>query len=114
MKMKTYKQVVKERDGYRRILNYMMRNFACQFTENQHKYLHKLLKFEKEKIPRATKEQIYYFINDELNVIEDEEDCLSIDDERYKCGNYFLSKEQAEKAIVKIKQAIEEAHNESR
>ena len=36
------------------------------------------------------------------------------DDYKYECGNYFLSKEQAEKAIVKIKQAIEEVHNETK
>jgi len=65
----------------------------------------------KPQILRATKGQTYYFINDELNIIKDEEGFLPVDDERYKCGNYFRTKNQAKRALVKVKQAIEEVHN---
>jgi len=67
----------------------------------------------KPKRQRLANGQIYYFVSSALNILEDKERYFSVDDHRYKCGNYFLKKEQAEKALVKINQAIEEVHNEN-
>jgi len=62
---------------------------------------------------RAEKEDEYYFINTELDIVKDKEIYFYTDDSKYECGNYFLTKELAEKALVKINQAIEEVHDEN-
>lgn len=45
---------------------------------------------------KGSEGEIYYFINDEGSVLEDEEDFSIVDDKRYEFGNYFESKEEAE------------------
>ena len=65
-----------------------------------------------QKIPRATEGQTYYYIDENIKISFHLElnDC--VDERFYKSGNYFLTKEQAERVLVKLKQAIEEAHND--
>lgn len=47
-----------------------------------------------------------YFIDDEGEVLEDEEDFLETDANRYKIGNYFKSEEEAEVCRDLIKKTI--------
>ena len=64
---------------------------------------------------RAKKEEAYYFI-DMFGVDEDYENNIVVDDKRYEIGNYFKTKQEAEKALekaiiyVKLKR-FAETHN---
>lgn len=44
----------------------------------------------------------YYYINGYSEITSDEENNLALDENRYNIGNYFKTKEQAEKALRKI------------
>ena len=44
----------------------------------------------------------YYYINGYAEIASDEENNLALDEDRYNIGNYFKTKEQAEKALRKI------------
>lgn len=44
----------------------------------------------------------YYYINGYSEIASDEENNLALDENRYNIGNYFKTKEQAEKALRKI------------
>lgn len=55
--------------------------------------------------------EIYYFINDEGSVLEDEEGFSIVDDKRYEFGNYFKNKEDAEECrelIIKTIRAFKQ------
>lgn len=51
---------------------------------------------------RAKKGEAYYFI-DMYGVDEDYENNIVVDDKKYEIGNYFLTKEEAEKTLEKVK-----------
>ena len=57
---------------------------------------------------RADRDRRYYFIDDEFIVRCSIEENLSLDNNRYKLGNYFRTTEQAEKYIEKIKNILKE------
>lgn len=54
------------------------------------------------------KGEVYYFINDEGSIVEDEEDFSIVDDNRYKIGNYFKSEEEAEMCRELVIKTIKE------
>lgn len=61
--------------------------------------------------------ETYYFIDDEGEVLEDEEDFLETDANRYKIGNYFESKEEAEECrelIIKTIKAFKINRNKEK
>ena len=51
---------------------------------------------------RVEEYEDYYYINDDGDVYDDEENYMNTDDNRYKLGNYFKTEEEAEKTIEKI------------
>lgn len=57
---------------------------------------------------KKSRGEIYYYIDEMGNVIEDTEEFASLDDDRYEFGNYFESKEEAEKCRDLIKETIRE------
>ena len=61
--------------------------------------------------------EIYYFINDEGSILEDEEGFSIVDDKRYEFGNYFESKEEAEECrelIIKTIKAFKINRNKEK
>lgn len=55
---------------------------------------------------RAARDRAYYTIESTMTVIESTEYGDKYDDARYKCGNYFRTKEEAEKVLEKIKKIL--------
>lgn len=55
---------------------------------------------------KKTHGEIYYFIDDEGNIVGDEEIFSTVDDNRYELGNYFESKEEAEMCRELIEKTI--------
>lgn len=55
---------------------------------------------------RAKRRDHYYTIDSTMLIIESTEDGDKYDDGRYKSGNYFRTKEEAEKAVKKIKKIL--------
>lgn len=62
----------------------------------------------KKEIPRAKKDGIYWCFGNRLGVFESTEDGDKADDARHYLGNYFLTKEQAQRASDKLKSALDE------
>lgn len=60
------------------------------------------------------KGEVYYFINDEGSIVEDEEDFSIVDDERCEFGNYFKSKEEAEMCRELVIKTIREFKERNR
>ena len=59
---------------------------------------------------RAEKGDTYYYVNSELNVDDDaEEHWENPDTARYRAGNYFLTREAAEKVAAKIREIFKES-----
>lgn len=61
---------------------------------------------------RAKYDEKYYYVSTEGIVLEDKEGGHIIDDNRYKFGNYFRTKEQAEEAAKRIKEVLCNYHEE--
>lgn len=61
---------------------------------------------------RAKYDEKYYYVSTEGIVLEDKEGGHIIDDNRYKFGNYFRTKEQAEEAAKRIKEVLYNYHEE--
>ena len=55
---------------------------------------------------RGESEENYCFLNSSLNIVTSTEDSYNTDDIRYNSGNYFQTKEQAEKAKAYIEEAL--------
>ena len=70
------------------------------------KELRKYIVEEVEIRRKGSSGEAYYFINDEGRIVEDEEDFSIVDDNRYKIGNYFESKEEAKECRELIKETI--------
>lgn len=47
--------------------------------------------------------EVYYYLDDELNILSDTNQDLDIDRNRYEIGNYFITKEKAEEYRDKIR-----------
>lgn len=61
--------------------------------------IRELREYDVEEIQEGRKKsrgEIYYYIDEMGDVIEDTEEFASLDDDRYEFGNYFESKEEAE------------------
>lgn len=65
----------------------------------------------REKRWRAAEGCDYYTMDSTFVVFDCSEDGHAMDDDRYQTGNYFQTKKQAEEASTKIKQLLEELHN---
>lgn len=62
---------------------------------------------------RAKEGEDYYCITERGHVVGDEEGGLPEDIERYEFGNYFRTREQAEKAAEVVKEALRKFHEEN-
>ena len=62
---------------------------------------------------RAPIGDIYYTIYSDFTLNQIRDSQWGIDDERYNIGNYFRSKEQAEKAAEAIKETLKKFHEEN-
>ncbi len=62
---------------------------------------------------RAELGDIYYTIYSDFTLNQIRDSQWGIDDERYNIGNYFRSKEQAEKAVAAIKETLKKFHGEN-
>lgn len=56
---------------------------------------------------------VYFFIADELRIFDTKDYYFESDELRYNGGNYFRSKEQAEKAVEAIKETLKKFHEEN-
>lgn len=65
-------------------------------------------KYGKPKCWRAERNGGYYYINDYGIIYFITDDYASEDNERYALGNYFQTREQAEKALERVKKALQE------
>lgn len=66
---------------------------------------------------KKSRGEIYYYIDEMGNVIEDTEEFASLDDDRYEFGNYFESKEEAEECrelIIKTIKAFKINRNKEK
>lgn len=61
---------------------------------------------------RASFDEKYYYINHLLDCLSDIEESHIFDEDRWKVGNYFKNKEQAEEAIKRIKETLRNYHEE--
>lgn len=70
--------------------------------------------FNVEKLPRwrAEKGQMYYYISGLCEVITGYDDYLGYDNNHYELGNYFKTKEEAEKFCSKMIKLFEDRKNE--
>ena len=66
------------------------------------------------KLWRASFDDVYYTLDSDFKVFESKDDGWKVDDERYNMGNYFRSKEQAEKAVYAIKETLKKFREENR
>lgn len=57
---------------------------------------------------RAKYEEHYYYVSDWGVVRKSKDQCWGEDNERYECGNYFKTKEEAEKYAEKIREIFRE------
>lgn len=57
---------------------------------------------------RAERRGVYYTIDSTMLIIESTEDGDKYDKGRYKSGNYFRTKKEAEEALAKIKKILSE------
>lgn len=55
---------------------------------------------------RAKKNCEYYYINSRVEVFADIEECTVVDDEHFNIGNYFRTREEAEKVSEKFKEIL--------
>lgn len=55
---------------------------------------------------RAARDRAYYTIESTITVIESIEYGDRYDDDRYKCGNYFRTREEAQEIAEKIKKIL--------
>lgn len=62
----------------------------------------------KKEIPRAKKRDEYYYIRYDNTVCSDVDLCGADDIACYKTGNYFCTREQAQRAADKLKSALDE------
>ena len=92
--------------------------FSCQseittISSKRKEMLEELIKninekYGKPKRWRAGYEEKYFFISESGNIIETVEFGEKIDDKRYALGNYFQTREQAEKALERVKKVLQE------
>lgn len=61
---------------------------------------------------RASFDERYYYINHLLDCHSDIEDSHIFNKERWKMGNYFKNKEQAEEAAKRVKETLRNYHKE--
>ena len=61
---------------------------------------------------RAALEKNYFIVNNDFTIHPTSEDGDELDNERYNGGNYFRTKEQAEKAAKAIKETLKKFHEE--
>lgn len=61
---------------------------------------------------RAGAEETYYFITSSVDVLKIDECCSARCNEQYSAGNYFRTKEQAEKAANRVKETLRKFHEE--
>lgn len=61
---------------------------------------------------RADVNEVYFYISADCYIMEDREQHCYIDDERYKVGNYFKTKEAAEKVAEKIREVFQNSKAE--
>ena len=61
---------------------------------------------------RASFDERYYYINHLLDCHSDIEDSHIFNKERWKMGNYFKNKEQAEEAAKRVKETLRNYHEE--
>lgn len=74
-------------------------------TKNGYKWNAEEKKIEKV-LPRALRGEKYFFLSSILQTRCDDDFRLIADTERYKSGNYFLTKEEAEKYAAKFKEML--------
>lgn len=60
----------------------------------------------KKEIPRARCDNPYYYVSRNFKILLDTDIDHSVDSTQYKCGNYFLTEEQAQRAVKRIEQAL--------
>ena len=83
----------------------VVNNEEKEIIENKVKLINK--KYGIEKRWRAKRGNMYYFIKDsDFTVNQDFEEYLTIDSSRYELGNYFKTKELAEKKVKEIKKLL--------
>ena len=61
---------------------------------------------------RAKKGKEYYYVGNQGSVMIDIEGDYCIDEKRYKSGNYFRTKEQAEEAAKRMEEVLRKFHEE--
>lgn len=60
----------------------------------------------KKEVQRAKKGDTYWYFGNRFGIFNSTENGDNVDDARYDFGNYFLTKEQAQRAAEKLKQAL--------
>lgn len=65
-------------------------------------------KYGKQKKWRAEKNGEYYYINHDGTIYLGRDYYISTDNDRYNLGNYFQTREQAERALERVKEAYQE------
>ena len=63
-------------------------------------------------LPRALKGGKYFYINRTFQIVDFFEEGVSIDNQLYEAGNYFLTKEEAEKYAAKFKEMLKTGNYE--
>lgn len=68
----------------------------------------------KGKIWRAKEDGTYYFVDESIDVWESSDTYCDIDNNRYKAGNYFRTREEAQKANDLIKETLTKFHEDNK
>lgn len=74
-------------------------------TKNGYKWNAEEKKIEKA-LPRALKGGKYFHISSTFQIVDFFEEGVSIDNQLYEAGNYFLTKEEAEKYAIKFREML--------
>lgn len=92
--------------------------FSCQseittISSKRKEMLEELIKninekYGKPKRWRAERNRGYYYIDDDGGICYTTDDYVLVDNDRYALGNYFQTREQAEKALERVKRALQE------
>lgn len=92
--------------------------FSCQsemtvISSKQKEMLEELIKsinekYGKPKCWRAERNGGYYYIDDDGGICYTTDDYVLVDNDRYALGNYFKTREEAKKALERVKKALME------